>query len=47
MTHGFGGTSLFYFHIIRDLREDSEIVLFDLRGMGLSDKLQTKLDTSE
>jgi hypothetical protein len=29
MTHGFGGTSLFYYDIAAILRRHSEIILFD------------------
>ena len=36
--HGFGGSSLIYFHMLEKLREKGNIVLWELRGMGLNNK---------
>jgi pimeloyl-ACP methyl ester carboxylesterase len=47
MTHGFGGTSLFYYDIAAILRRHSEIILFDLRGLGLSDKVDVEISDTQ
>jgi|JI6StandDraft_1071083.scaffolds.fasta_scaffold03400_2 pimeloyl-ACP methyl ester carboxylesterase len=38
LTHGFGGTALFFYELVARLREHGEVVLIDLRGMGFSSK---------
>lgn len=37
--HGFGGSSLMYFPIITMLLEYGNVVLWEIRGMGLAHKL--------
>ncbi len=37
--HGFGGSSLMYFPIVKLLLEYGNVVLWEIRGMGLSRKL--------
>lgn len=39
MTHGFGGTSLMFFPVIKTLLLYGNVVLWEIRGMGLSKKL--------
>jgi pimeloyl-ACP methyl ester carboxylesterase len=47
MTHGFGGTSLLYYDLTAMLRYHSEIILFDLRGHGLSDKVNVEISNTQ
>ena len=37
--HGFGGSSLMYFPIVKLLLEFGNVVMWEIRGMGLSIKL--------
>jgi len=39
MTHGFGGTSLMYFPIIKFMLQYGNVILWEIRGMGYSKKL--------
>jgi pimeloyl-ACP methyl ester carboxylesterase len=39
MTHGLGGSSLLFYDLTQFLRLYGEVILFDLRGAGLSDKV--------
>lgn len=39
MTHGFGGTSLMFFPVIKTLLLYGNVVLWEIRGMGFSKKL--------
>lgn len=39
ITHGFGGTSLMFFPLIRTLLLYGNVVLWEIRGMGFSKKL--------
>lgn len=39
MGHGFGGSSLMYFPIIKLLLRYGNVILWEVRGMGLSNKL--------
>ena len=36
--HGFGGTSYMYFPLFHQFLEKGNIVLWEIRGMGLNDK---------
>lgn len=36
--HGFGGSSLTYFHCFDKLREKGNLVIWEIRGMGLNEK---------
>lgn len=39
MGHGFGGTSLMYFPVVKTLLSFGNVVLWEIRGMGMSRKL--------
>ena len=38
LSHGFGGTSLMYFPVIPLLLEYGNVILWEIRGMGVSNK---------
>jgi pimeloyl-ACP methyl ester carboxylesterase len=47
LTHGFGGTALFYYELAARLREHGEVLLMDLRGMGHSSKYCPPISSSK
>lgn len=47
MIHGFGGSGLIFYRILKHLHEDFKIYLIDLPGMGRSSRHDFPHDTFE
>ena len=47
LIHGYGGSSIFFYKILKDLSDKYKVYCFDLLGMGLSSRPQFNCETAE
>jgi proline-specific peptidase len=47
LIHGYGGSNVFYFKMLKNLSEHFQVISFDLLGMGLSSRPAFNCDSTE